>query len=124
MIKKFFKITLITLLVGLFVWTFYFLYSKSKTKPVTYETISSFDTSIVKKTVAAGSVIPRREVNMKSQVSGIIEKLYIAAGQLIHEGDVIAKIKIVPNMLNLNNAETRINQAQLNFDNAKIEYER
>jgi HlyD family secretion protein len=61
---------------------------------------------------------------MKSQVSGIIEKLYIVAGQQVKQGDVIAKIKIVPNMLNLANAENRINAAQLNYDNAKMDYDR
>ncbi len=86
--------------------------------------MSPFDTSIVKKTVATGSVTPRKEVNMKSQVSGIIEKLYIVAGQQIKQGDVIAKVKIIPNMLNLANAENRVNTAQLNYDNAKLDHER
>ena len=54
---------------------------------------ASFDTTINKKTVATGSIMPRKEVNMKSQVSGIIEKLYIVAGQQVKQGDVIAKIK-------------------------------
>ncbi len=87
-------------------------------------TFSVFDTSIIKKTVATGAIIPRKEVNMKSQVSGIVEKLYIAAGQQVKQGDVIAKIKIIPNMLNLANAENRINSAQINYDNAKLEFDR
>jgi HlyD family secretion protein len=124
MIKKIIKITLLVSFIGLIFWTFYFLYSKSQTPPEVFQTIVPFDTSIVKKTVATGSVTPRKEVNMKSQVSGIIEKLYIVAGQQVKQGDVIAKIKIIPNMLNLANAENRINSAQLNFDNAKIEYDR
>ncbi len=124
MIKKIIKYLFIALLLVGIVWTFYFLYSKSQEPPVTFKTISPFDTSIVKKTVATGSVIPRREVNMKSQVSGIIEKLYIIAGQQIKQGDVIAKIKIIPNMVNLANAENRVNQAQINVDNAKMDYDR
>ncbi|MCW3076879.1 MAG: family efflux transporter, subunit [Bacteroidetes bacterium] len=124
MAKKIRNIILILLLVGGMIWTFYFLYQKSQQPPVVYNTVKPFDTTIVKKTVATGSVIPRREVNMKSQVSGIIEKLYIVAGQQIKQGDVIAKIKIIPNMLNLANAENRINTAQLNYDNAKVEYDR
>ena len=75
MIRKIVKFTLLFGLVFLFIWTIYFLYSKSQQDPVVFETITPFDTTIVKKTVATGSVIPRREVNMKSQVSGIIEKL-------------------------------------------------
>lgn len=124
MIRKIFRITLLVALLGIFIFTIYFLYAKSKPTPVVYQTITPFDTTIVKKTVATGSIIPRREINIKSQVSGIIEKLYVIAGQELKEGDIIAKIKIIPNMLNLASAESRINQAQLNYDNAKQEYER
>src|SRR4051812_14253979 len=124
MIKKIRNIALIIILLGGLIWTFYFLFQKSQKPPVIFQTLSAFDTSIVKKTVATGSVIPRKEVNMKSQVSGIIEKLFIVAGQQIKEGDVIAKIKIIPNMLNMANAENRLNSAQLNYDNSKIEFDR
>lgn len=124
MVKKIIKYLLLTVFVGIFIWTLYFLWSKSQTAPVVFNTLSPFDTSIVKKTVATGSIIPRKEVNMKSQVSGIIEKLYVVAGQEIKAGDVLAKIKIIPNMANLANAENRISVAQLNYDNAKIDFER
>jgi HlyD family secretion protein len=124
MIKKIIKITLLVAFVGLIFWTFYFLFSKSQKPPEVFKTTSPFDTSIIKKTVATGSVTPRKEVNMKSQVSGIIEKLYIVAGQQVKQGDVIAKIKIVPNMLNLANAENRISSAQVNYDNSKMDYDR
>ncbi len=88
------------------------------------KTISVIDTTIIKKTVATGSIVPRKEINIKSQVSGIVEKLFVVAGQQIKAGDIIAKIKIIPNMLNLANAENRINTAQINFDNIKIEFDR
>lgn len=124
MFKKIRNIILLLLLVGGFIWTFYFLYQKSQKPPEEFKTVTPFDTAIIKKTVATGSVTPRREVNMKSQVSGIIDKLFIVAGQQVRQGDVIARIKIIPNMLNLANAENRVNSAQLNHDNAKIEFER
>lgn len=124
MLKKIRNIVLLLIVVGGFIWTFYFLYQKSQTPPVVFQTVCPFDTVIVKKTVATGSVTPRKEVNMKSQVSGIIEKLFIVAGQQIKQGDVIAKIKIIPNMLNLANAESRVNAAQVNYDNSKLEYDR
>jgi HlyD family secretion protein len=124
MIKKIIKITLLVAFIGLVFWTFYFLYSKSQKPPEVFKTIVPFDTSIIKKTVATGSVTPRKEINMKSQVSGIIEKLFIVAGQQVKSGDVIAKIKIIPNMLNLANAENRVNSAQVSFDNAKLDYDR
>lgn len=124
MIKRIIKIGLGLALLGVFVWTFYFLFKKSEQAPVVFQTITAFDTSIVKKTVATGSVIPRKEVNMKSQVSGIVEKMYVVAGQEIRQGDIIAKVKIIPNMVNLANAENRLNQAVISYENSKSEYDR
>ena len=124
MIKKIIKFILLAGIIILFVWTLYFLWAKSDKAPVVFQTLAPFDTTIIKKTVATGSVIPRREVNMKSQVSGIIEKLYVVAGQEIKQGEVIAKIKIIPNMVNLANAENRVNQAKISFDNAKMDFDR
>ena len=64
-------------------------------------------TDIVKKTVATGSVVPRQEVEIKPQVSGIVDELYVEAGQPVKEGDLIARIRLVPDMVNLNNAQNR-----------------
>ncbi len=124
MIKRIIKNLIFVLVLGIFVWTIYFLYSKSQKPEEEFKTKNPFDTNIVKKAVATGSIIPRKEVNMKSRVSGIIEKFYVGAGQEIKEGDIIARIKIIPNMASLQNAETRISQAKISFDNAKIEYDR
>ncbi|MBC7862810.1 MAG: efflux RND transporter periplasmic adaptor subunit [Bacteroidia bacterium] len=122
--KKAIKTILLIGVIGVSVYFIYYLVTKQGADPIVYQTISTTDTTIIKKTVATGSVIPRREINMKSQVSGIIEKLYFIAGSQIKVGDVIARVKIIPDLVNLNNAETRVSQAQINFDNAKIEIER
>ncbi|MBN8703111.1 MAG: efflux RND transporter periplasmic adaptor subunit [Bacteroidetes bacterium] len=122
--KKIVKFALVFLLIGTFIWTFYFLYKKSEKPPVVYNTISPAIATIIKKTVATGSILPRKEILIKPQVSGIIEKIYVQAGELIKQGDVIAKIKIIPNMINLNNAENRLNQAKINLDNVVVEYDR
>lgn len=118
------KIVLIVALLGGLAYLTYRFFSKPGNDEQRVETLSPFDTLIVKKTVATGSILPRKEVNMKSQVSGIIEKLYVVAGQQIRQGDVIAKIKIIPNMLNLANAENRVNNAQINMENIRIDYDR
>lgn len=124
MVKRIFKYLLITIILAVFVWTIYFLYEKSQTPPEAVQTKSPIDTTVVKKTVATGSIIPRKEVNMKSRVSGVIEKFYVVAGQEVKEGDVIAKIKIIPNMAALQSAETRVNQAKISYDNAKMDFDR
>lgn len=124
MIKKGIKIGIVLAVLGLFGWTFYFLYAKSKKEPEKISTVEPSVQNIVQKTVATGAINPRREVAMKSQVSGIIEKLFIKAGDKVKQGDVIARVKIIPNMLNLSNAENRVNQAKIAVENAKMEYDR
>jgi HlyD family secretion protein len=123
-LKLIMKILLGLIILVIFIGTIYFLYAKSQSKPVTYKTESPFVTNIIKKSVATGAVIPRKEIAIKSKVSGIIEKMYKIAGDPIKAGDVIAKVKIIPDMINLNNAESRLTRAQINFNNAKTDYDR
>lgn len=122
--KKILIILLIIIAVGSFAGTGYFLYQKSEEPPVVYETNEPFRTTIEKKTVATGSIVPRKEIEVKSQVSGVIEKIYLEAGEQIKEGTVIAKVKIIPNVVALNNAEVRINTALINFKNSEKEMKR
>ena len=122
--KKVFRIILLVIIIGAFVATIYFLYEKSKSEPIVYETENAFITDIIKKTVATGSVVPRKEIEIKPQVSGIIEEVYIEPGDVVMNGDLIAKVRIIPNMINLNNAEARLDQAEIDIDDAKLVYER
>ena len=85
---------------------------------------SSWISTIIRKTVATGSVVPRKEVEIKPQVSGIVEKLYVEPGQIVRSGDLIARIRIIPDMVTLNNAENRVNMARLNRENADRELNR
>jgi len=122
--KKIFKIFGLTVLGAVFIGTFVFLYQKSQAKPELFEIQKAQVTNIVKKTVATGSVVPRKEIEIKPQVSGIVEEIFILAGQKIKKGDVIARVKIIPDMVNLNNAESRVNRAKLNLDDARIDFDR
>jgi HlyD family secretion protein len=119
----------ITILIGLivisaFAGTLYYLYSKSETPPVVYETESPIVTTIVQKTVATGSVVPRKEVEIKPQVSGIIEKLEIEPGQVVRIGDLVARIRIIPDMVTLNNAQNRLRRARIGLDDAQWQLDR
>ncbi|WP_018343832.1 efflux RND transporter periplasmic adaptor subunit [Cytophaga aurantiaca] len=124
MIKKIITYTLIAGLAILFVWTFWFLYQNSQKKPVVFQTDTLFYSDIVQKSVSAGSIVPRKEVAIKSQVSGIVDKLFVEAGQYIEKGELIARIRIVPNMANLNNAETNVEKAKLQLTQSETEYKR
>ncbi|MDO3388645.1 efflux RND transporter periplasmic adaptor subunit [Gilvimarinus sp. SDUM040013] len=122
--KKFFTILGILILVLVFVGTAVFLFNKSKEKPVVYETSSPFITDIIQKTVATGKVIPRKEVNVTSQVSGVVDQLFVDAGDTVAKGDIIAKISLAPNMIALNNAESQLESAKISLSNAERELER
>ncbi|HMI89407.1 MAG TPA: efflux RND transporter periplasmic adaptor subunit [Polyangiaceae bacterium] len=104
--------------------TLAFLYQKSQPKPAPYQTVQPKVTTIVKKAVAPGAIVPRREVVLKPRMSGIIEKLYVEPGQEVKERALVAKILIIPNMVNLNAAESRVIEAELSVANATREYGR
>lgn len=122
--KKVITIVVIIILVASFIGTGYFLYQKSVAPPVVHETDALFVTDIVKKTVATGSIVPRKEIELKSQVSGVVEKLYVEAGEIVKQGQLIARIKIIPDVVTLNNAEASAKNATINYKNAEKELAR
>jgi len=105
-------------------FAFTILYKKSKSKPVVFETESAEVTDIVKKTVATGSIVPRREVEVKPKVTGVLSELYVKAGDVVKQGAALGKISIIPDAMQTNQAEASVRTAQIAFDNAKRELER
>ena len=92
--------------------------------PVSYETETAFKTNIVKKTVATGKVTPLEEIEIKPQISGIIDKVYLEEGAMVKKGDLIAKVRVVPNEQSLASARGRVNSVQIQVNNAKVAYDR
>ncbi len=122
--KKIMWFVVLGLIAVVFIGTAVFLYKKSQQAPVVYQTDSVIKTTIVKKTVAIGKVIPRREIEVKSQVSGVVEQLFVVAGQQVKKGDILAKITLRPSMLQVNQAESQLESAKINLQNTEIEYQR
>lgn len=122
--KKLVLIFASLLIAALFIGTAVFLYKKSQEKPVIYQTEQASIRDIIRKTVATGKIIPRKEVEVKSQVSGVVEKIFVEAGQEIGKDELIAKIQIIPNIERLNQAESQLETARLNFENSSVELER
>jgi len=122
--KKFFKIALLVIAAGLVIWTFWFLWQKSRPKVKKYEIEVVKVDNIEKRSVATGKVDPRNEILIKPQMSGIIAAVYKEAGDMVKIGEVIAKIKVIPDMVSLNGAESRVSRAQISFDQSKKNYER
>ena len=101
----------------------FFIKSNSKSA-ITYETKKPFISDIEKKTVATGKVIPEDEIEIKPQISGIIETIYLEEGTQVKAGDLIAVIKVVPNEQSLNQARGRVRNAEIALNNVEIEYKR
>ena len=101
----------------------FFVKSNSKSS-ITYDTTTAFIASIEKKTVATGKVVPEDEVAIKPQISGIIDVIYLEEGAKVKAGDLIAKVKVVPNEQSLNSAQGRVKNSKISLDNVTIEFKR
>jgi len=112
------------LLVFFILLAFFALWKKSQAKTVTYETEGAEVTDIVKKTVATGSIVPRKEVEVKPKVSGVLAELKVKAGDIVKEGDPLGKIRIIPDAMAINQSEAALRTAQIALDNAKRELDR
>lgn len=122
--KKYLKIALLAVVVIIFLFTFVFLYRKSQPAVKEYELISPELTNLEKTTVATGKVEPRDEILIKPQISGIIDEVYKEAGQTIRKGEVIAKVKVIPELGTLNAAESRVRVAGINARQAETDFAR
>lgn len=122
--KKAIRIILLSLLGIVIVGTFVFLWQKSQPKTVVYDIVKPSIQTIAKKTVATGKIEPRNEVSIKPQISGIIAKIYKEAGQKIQSGEIIALVKVIPEMSQLNSAESRVNLAKIDLDRIQKQFDR
>ncbi len=122
--KRTLTLVLVLAIVGTFGYTIYYLYQKSQEMPKMALTEKPFTDNIVRKTVATGSVVPRKEVEIKPNISGIIQELYIEAGDYVKVGTVLAKVRIIPNLERLNAAEARLNRANIALENARLDFDR
>jgi HlyD family secretion protein len=122
--NKIVKYSLIGILVLGALWAAAFFIKSNSKGAITYETKKPFISSIEKKTVATGKVIPEDEIEIKPQISGIIDKIYMEEGDPVKAGDLIAVIKVVPNEQSLNSASGRVRNAEVALNNTKIEYDR
>lgn len=117
--------TIITLLVIVISFSagIWYIYSKDKTNPVVFQTETASIRTIVKKTVATGNIVPKEEVLIKPNISGIIHEIFVLAGDVVSSGDLIAKVKVVPNINSLNSAKNNINSAKTQVETARLALE-
>ncbi len=118
------KIIAASVVALIFIGTFVFLWIKSRPQPVVYSEFEASYGDLRKTTVLTGKIEPRNEVNVKPQISGIISEIVKEAGQTVQAGEVIAKVKVIPDMSQLSSAQSRLRLADINLKQAKTDYER
>ena len=124
LVKKIKRIVLLSLVGLAVVGTFVFLWKKAQPEVIEYEIVTPERGTVETKTVATGNVEPRYEILIKPQISGIISEVLKEAGQRVTEGEIIAKVKVIPEMGQLNSAESRVNVARISLDQVESTHRR
>ena len=122
--KKIRKYILTAVIALIFIGTFAFLYKKSRPAEVRYQELEATVMDIQRTTVVTGKIIPRNEVNVKPQINGIIAEIYKKAGEQVQENEVIAKLKVIPDMNSLSSAQSRVRLSEINLKQAQTNYDR
>ena len=122
--KKFFRILMWIIIAAIFAGTFVYLFLNSKGKETTYELVSPRQMTVERTTVLTGNIEPRDEIEIKPQISGIISEILVEPGDHVNNGDIIAKIKVIPEATQLSSAENRIRVAKISLEQARQTYER
>jgi len=122
--KKAVKISVLVLAGVFVVYTFYFLWKQSQPKPVVYEILTAEKRDIVKQTVATGDIEARTQIELKPQVNGIIDELRVEAGDKIKAGEIIALVKVIPDMSQLNQAQGKVETSIVDLDEKEREFRR
>ena len=122
--RKNLKYIILALVAIIFVATFVALWKNTRPKEIRYEQLEATVKDIQKTSVVTGKIIPRDEVNIKPQISGIISELYKEAGENVVEGEIIAKVKVIPEMSSLSSAQSRVRLAEINLKQAQTNYDR
>ena len=122
--KRIFKYILVALIAIVFLGTFIFLFWNSKPKELQYQEVTVARADIQRSAVVTGKIVPRNEVNIKPQINGIIAELYKEAGQPVQQNEVIAKLKVIPDMNSLSSAQSRVRLAEINLKQAQTNLDR
>ena len=122
--KKYGKVLVFMAFVLVLVAIFVFLYMQTKPEEILYEKVSPVVKDIDKMTVVTGKIVPRDEINVKPQISGIITEVFKEPGESVKEGEVIAKVKVIPEMSSLSSAQSRVRLSEINLNQAQINLDR
>jgi HlyD family secretion protein len=122
--RKQIKYVVLILVIGSLLYVLNYFKNANSASIIDYDTEQPFYTSIEKEVVATGKLNPEDEIELKPQVSGIIDKIFVEEGDIVIRGDLIANIRVVPNEQALLSARSRINSAKLSYENSRKLYDR
>ena len=123
--KRILKISMWVVVAAVFAGTFVYMWMHSRAKELTYYTVKpSTGVTVERTTVLSGTIEPRDEIEIKPQISGIVAEISVEAGQMVNAGDVIAKIKVIPDEAQLSSAKSRINAARISLSDAETRHKR
>lgn len=122
--KKVIKYIVVVLIVAVFAGTFVFLYKNSQPEEIRYQELPAQKQDIARTTVLTGKIVPRNEVNIKPQINGIIAEIFKEAGQMVQQGEVIARLTVIPDMNSLSAAQSRVRLSEINLKQAQTNFER
>ena len=122
--KRYSKLIIAAIIALIFIGTFEFLWQKSQPKEIVYSELTSEVKDIQKTTIITGTIEPRNEVSVKPQISGIIAELMKEPGQTVQAGEVIARVKVIPDMNQLSSAESRVRLSDINLRQVETDYKR
>ena len=122
--KKYSKLIIAAIILLIFIGTFFYLWRKSQPQPIIYSEFTPTVADIQKTTIVTGKIEPRNEVNIKPQIAGIITELHKQPGDHVNAGDVIAKVKVIPDMSQLSSAQSRVRLAEVNLRQARTDFSR
>jgi HlyD family secretion protein len=129
--KRTTTVILLIVIVGAFATALIYLWQKNQEDPIVYQTEGPSEQTIVVKTMATGSIVPKEEVLIKPNISGVVDKVFVEAGEYVESGDLIAQIRVIPNVSSLTSAKnniasnrTALQTAEINFKTQEAIYNR
>lgn len=122
--KKVIKYIVVALIAVAFIGTFVFLYKNSQPEQIRYQELPAKKQDVARSTVLTGKIVPRNEVNIKPQINGIIAEIYKEAGQMVQQGEVIARLTVIPDMNSLSAAQSRVRLSEINLKQAQTNFDR
>ena len=122
--KKVIKYIVVALIAVAFIGTFVFLYKKSQPEEIRYQELPAKKQDVARSTVLTGKIVPRNEVNIKPQINGIIAEIFKEAGQTVQQGEVIARLTVIPDMNSLSAAQSRVRLSEINLKQAQTNFDR